>query len=296
MDVKTLQTHLKNLSDALEFFNQILNQENLIDDAASEQKNKLVEIHELKQLLKQDVWPMAVSEELICSEQNEDDKLARAAEICKDIFKLDLEKKRILDFGCGDGHASYILATLSDAEVVVGYDINPFERKFEDTGNLLFTESLQDLKERGPFDIILAHDVIDHCEKPEEAISIMKELKKDNGKIYLRCHPWTSRHATHLYKALNKAYVHLIFSEDELYAMGIVPNFAAWCSNPTEYYQGIFDKNNLKIIQENKTKQPFELFFLTKPSILKRIRKNLKIEEKIPTEILEIQFIDYLLI
>lgn len=296
MDTKTLKNHLKNLSEALEFFNQILDQQISVDNSETDQRKQLVENNELKRLLKQEVWPAAISEDLICLEEHEDDKLARAAEICKDVFKSDLEDKKILDFGCGEGHSAYVLATLSDAAKVIGYDIEKNQLNFETQDNLLFSNCLEEIAQEGPFDIILAHDVIDHCEDPLETLSTIKSLKKDTGKIYLRCHPWTSRHATHLYKTINKAYVHLVFSEDELYAMGIRPNFTFWTNNPDESYRNIFEELGLQIIQENKIKQDFELFFLTKPSILKRIKNNLQIEGKLDTDILEIQFIEYLLI
>lgn len=293
MNINNLKLHIKNLSEALDFFTSLLNQELAIEDALHNQKSELIEKNELRKLLTQEIWPKAVSEDLICSEELEDDKLARAAEICKNIFKEDLEDAKILDFGCGEGHCSYLLATLSDSKFVMGYD--KIKNKFESAENLKFSQSVQEVEKEGPYDVILMHDVIDHCENPEEIMSLVKKLKKENGKIFLRCHPWTSRHGSHLYKQKNKAYIHLIFSEDELYGMGIVPDYVFKINNPLDFYKSIFIKNNFKVITENIVRQPFDLFFLTKPSILKRMRHNLGIEGKIPTDDLEIQFVDYLL-
>lgn len=296
MDVKKLKMHLKNVSEALDFFNQILDQESAISEERHDEKKELIEYNDLKRLLKQEIWPQAIENELICLEEHEDDKLARAAEVCKDVFKTDLTNKKILDFGCGEGHSSYLLATLSDAEIVVGYDIEQNFKDFEQVENLLFSNDLQQVYDQNSYDIILAYDVLDHTDDIEKTMQLLKSLKKETGKIYLRCHPWTSRHATHIYKDLNKAYAHLIFSEDEFYQMGIKPGNAVWCNDPINFYKDLFRKNDLKIIQENITTQSFEFFFLTKPAILKRMKKNLKIEEKLPIDVLEIQFIDYLLI
>lgn len=296
MDVKKLKMHLKNVSEALDFFNQILDQESAISAERHDEKKELIEYNDLKRLLKQEIWPQAIENELICLEEHEDDKLARAAEVCKDVFKTDLTNKKILDFGCGEGHSSYLLATLSDAEIVVGYDIEQNFKNFEQVENLLFSNDLQQVYDQDSYDIILAYDVLDHTDDIEKTMQLLKSLKKETGKIYLRCHPWTSRHATHIYKDLNKAYAHLIFSEDEFYQMGIKPGNAVWCNDPINFYKDLFRKNDLKIIQENITTQSFEFFFLTKPAILKRMKKNLKIEEKLPVDVLEIQFIDYLLI
>lgn len=295
MNIENLKTHIKNISEALDFFNQILDQEITIEESNQNQKNLLVEMTELKRLLKQNVWPQAISAELICESSEEDDKLARASEVCKEIFKLNLDDKKILDFGCGEGHSSYLLAALSNAKIVVGFDREPINDQFEALENLTFTQKVEQIKDSGPFDYILAHDVLDHCENPEEIISLIKELKAENGEIFVRCHPWTSRHATHLYQEINKAYIHLIFTEDELYQMGIKPKYAFVCNDPLNYYQQIFRKYNLTVLKEKTINQSFELFFLTKPSILRRLKRNLKVDGKLPIELLEIQFIDYTL-
>jgi len=295
MDIKTLKNHIENVSEALIFFNQILNQEFDIINHQNDEKRNLVEKQELRNLLKQEVWPAAVSEDLLCSENLDDDKLARAADICEKILRTETQATKILDFGCGEGHTTYLMATLSDAEVVLGFDIESHEWNFGQSENLIFSQNFEKVKSFGPFDSILVHDVLDHCHDPEETLQSIKQLKSQEGKIYLRCHPWTSRHANHLYRQVNKAYLHLIFSEDELYSMGVTPNYCFKNNDPIDYYEKLFKKHNLKILSKNTVKQPFELFFLTRPSILKRMKNNLELTGKLPIELLEVQFVDYTL-
>ena len=39
---------------------------------------------------------------------------------------------------------------------------------------------------------------------------------EENSRLFVRFHPYTSRNGTHLGNQINKAYIHLIFSDDEL--------------------------------------------------------------------------------
>jgi hypothetical protein len=66
--------------------------------------------------------------------------------------------------------------------------------------------------------IVFLYDVLDHAIDAEQAY--IKEAHRclaPNGTVYVRCHPWTSKHATHLYKqGINKAYFHLFLTWDEI--------------------------------------------------------------------------------
>ena len=120
----------------------------------------------------------------------------------------------------------------------------------------------------------------------------------------MRCHPWTSRHGTHLYKQLNKAYLHLVFSEDELYAMGLKETKATVFLEPLETYRKMISDAGLKILNEDHINHPVELFFTHEEAILRRIKEkwaNSKNQafatgKEFPREMLEIQFVDFVLI
>ena len=68
-------------------------------------------------------------------------------------------------------------------------------------------------------------DVLDHLkgEKPVDALKKIRSVMDDKGLLYCYVHPFTSKHATHLYNKLNKAYLHLIFTPEEL--KQILPDF-----------------------------------------------------------------------
>jgi hypothetical protein len=149
------------------------------------------------------------------------------------------------------------------------------------------------------------NDVLDHTKNPLEELKKIHSIKTpQTGKVLLRIHPWTSRHGTHLYKKLNKAYLHLVFSEEELYSMGLEDNYTIKLIDPVSAYKKMFKEVGFSVLKEDITTQPIEMFFTHTEEILRRIKsrwKNSTIPELaagtiFPREILEIQFIDYVLI
>lgn len=299
MDKKTIKEYLRALEHMTAFMRSLLEEELKTPPMPTD---KLSEITTLRLLAKSEKWPLAVPEELICGE-DEDQKLARAAGIITDFIRTDLNNKKILDFGCGEGHVPYVAANLIGIKLAMGFDIeNQNWNHFEDTKNLKFSTEFEEIKKNGPYDVIIINDVIDHAE--ENILIKANEVKSINGKIYLRCHPWTSRHGTHLYKQLNRAYLHLVFSIDELFGMGLKETNAKKLLDPLNEYKKIIKTANLKISEENIVTHPIELFFTHEPDVLRRIKKQWKTSEnkalaagaEFPRNAMEIQFVDFVLI
>lgn len=300
---KMLREYIRGLEHMIGYFRSILDAEN---KNPAPPEDKLLEITNLRTLAKSDVWPEAVPAELLCGE-DEDSKLARATGIVQEFIKTNVAKKKFLDFGCGEGHVPYIVAAIFDSEYATGYDIkeqnwNTLEKNRE--MNLLLTTEWNQVLEKGPYDVILVNDVIDHSADPLKVLKQIQEAKKPKlGKIYMRCHPWTSRHGTHIYKTLNKAYLHLVFSKEELYAMGLKEMATQPVLEPLTLYRRLFKEAGFTILKEDTVTQPVELFFSQNPDILRRIKEKWKkstnkelVNGRFPREILEIQFVDYTLI
>jgi hypothetical protein len=171
----------------------------------------------------------------------------------------------------------------------------------------MFTDSWVDVKQSGPYNIVLMYDVIDHMmQNEQEIIDKLKQIKQIlaiNGKIYLRSHPWCSRHGTHLYHQLNKAFAHLIFSDEELQILGYKQEPVRKVLAPVAEYKNLFQAAGLKVQSgPHPIKEAVEQFFM-KPILSKRITDHYKncIREdlrhgKFPSTPLEIQFLDYILI
>lgn len=291
LNTKTLKEQIESLEKTLEYLKSLLD----ADSRKIEPKfvDYLEEFTSLRMLANSDLWPPAVPPELIC-EDNESVKLERAGGILTEL-RVVLENKKVLDFGCGEGHVPYLAADLLQGNVV-GYDlIDQNWSHFNSNPNLIFTTDFNVVKENGPYDVIIVNDVLDHTEESyKETLSkISSVLSKRNGKVYLRCHPWTSRHASHLYKQLNKAYLHLVFTPEELTKMGLTPLPTQKSKTPNSTYVKAIHESNLRILKQEKITQPLELFFTTRPEIYNRIKAPWG--EKFPTEFLEVQFVDYIL-
>ena len=295
MSQKNIIEYIRALDHIKIFLQSLLEEEN---KNIPEGKDHLAEITELRMLSKTKDWPEALQEDLIC-EDKESDKLLRAEDVLQNLILTSIEGKSILDFGCGEGHVPF-LASKNGIKKVVGYDIKDQDwNHFEKKENFILTSDWDFVVENGPYDIILVNDVLDHTKDPfKELIRIRNVKAPQIGKIFLRLHPWTSRHGTHLYRQLNKAYLHLVFTTEELYSMGFEGIPTLEFTNPLQEYKKIINDIGLTIVSENIIKQPIEIFFTHKKEILRRIKSRWKenIDNSFPRDILEIQFIDFTLI
>lgn len=294
MNQKNIKEYIKALDHLKGFLMKLLDEENKVFlNIEKNERDKISELTELRMLSKSDVWPEAVPTDLICAE-DEKEKMQRAYGIIHNTIGTDIKEKKVLDFGCGEGHV--VIASASYETVLsVGYDLKKDESTWGNGENFIMTKEWEEVLKLGPFDAILINDVIDHSESPKDVLIKAKQVKSQTGKIFLRVHPWTSRHATHLYKTLNKAYLHIIFSEEELISMGLDGLKTKKILNPLEYYNLLIKEVGLTILKEEKIKQQIEIFFTHTDEILKRIKKNWPNQE-FKKEELETQFIDFVLI
>ena len=261
------------------------------------------EFEQLKILLNSEEWPVAVDPENICDPNSENDKTERARGIIENSID-NLEGKKFLDFGCGEGHCVEVASEL--ASLSVGYDINlNWKDRFQTKENMIFTNDFNDLINYGPFDNILMFDVLDHLqeESPVDALKKVRSLlKDDDGRLYCNVHPFVSKHATHLYKTINKAYVHLIFTQDEIEQM--YPNIEQENNlgvlYPLKTYASYFIEAGLHGTGagfQSKTEHLEEVpeFFMRNSLLQNRIKANININGEFPSYQLSVQFIDYVL-
>lgn len=185
-------------------------------------------------------WPKSIDTGLLCI--TEDQINYRAQAIVELLIDDDLTDKKFLDFGCQND--SVVIYSKRHTSVSVGYGNLMPESKCENT---ILTNSFEKASEHGPFDVILAFDVIDHIEDPEFAMSQIFNLIKYTGKVYLRTHPWSSRHATH--DSRNLAYIHLFEQNQGIF------------HNKIQNYETLIEQSGFKIIKVRKTIETIESFF-----------------------------------
>jgi len=232
---------------------------------------------ETKSIMESFDWTEAISPELIC---DNDIKADQRADYILELFIGEcLEGKNFLDYGCGKGEV--VKKALAQGANAIGYEVG---------------QSFDEIKNHGPYDIILVHDVLDHIVMidPITALHQIKSLLKPKGRIYLRCHPFSSRHGGHLYLQKNKAFIHLVFDEVELARMGISPEHNIKVVTPLDTYRFWINQVDLKIVSEMPIRNNVEEFF-TKPSpVVDRIKKYWDTRESMINN-MEISMVDYVL-
>lgn len=290
-NTRQIREYIAACEHMLKFFRKLLEEEKAFLSGPASERERIAELTELRMIAKSDVWPNAIPKELI-SEDNIESQMARAAGILGEYIAVDLNGKRFLDFGCGAGHVVEAAKSLFGAATAIGYDIRE-KAEWSDLKEGKFTSNINTLKQAGPFEVILLYDVLDHADNPVEVLKLCKQLKAIDGKIYVRCHPWSSRTGLNIHKILNKAYLHLVFTETELTSLGVVGEKTTKIQN-TDIYKEWINSAELTIMKESSIKQEIELFFTHNPAILRRIRSNFG--EIFPRELMGIQFVDFVLI
>jgi 2-polyprenyl-3-methyl-5-hydroxy-6-metoxy-1,4-benzoquinol methylase len=233
----------------------------------------------LLRLINSKDWPKAVDPNLICDSEGR--YITRARKIIDFYLDCDLRGKKFLDFGCGKGRV-WEVAKEYGPELSIGYDIE--------------TGGLDEVQAAGPYDIVLLYDVIDHVieSTPTELLSQIKNnLLAPDGRIFMRCHPWVSRNATHVFRTFNKAYAHLFIGETTLKTMGYDPLPTIKTLTPEDHYSKLVKDSGLEVERETVVKQRLEEFFMQDP-MASCFREQFQ-SSKTPVHQIEHQYIDLIL-
>jgi hypothetical protein len=246
----------------------------------------------IEEVLNDTKWPEAVDPELICGYSKEE-KQERASDIIDILIDESLEEKSVLDFGTEEG---YIAAEFGKRKVKksVGFDIN---NKFLNFTNCVLTDDWDMVEQNGPYDIILAYDVIDHIERihPVESLILLKSVLSENGKIIVRYHPFTSRHGSHLYKKINKAFIHLVLNETDLAKATEGEPITSFqkLHYPLTSYKFFAQSAGLEIERESIITKPVDNFF-NNEEVSKQIKTTLGINFN-PIPQMSLEFVDHVL-
>lgn len=246
-----------------------------------------------RSLLDSSDWPAAVPSEFICYE-NEEKMTQRAKSIINLSIAEPLKDIKFLDFGCGRGHVVAEAAD-RDAKIAIGYDPKR-EWKWDSRPNMVFVHDWSGVNAFGPFDVILMHDVLDHSTiDPVEMLEQARSLVNPYGRIYVKCHPWCSRHGAHLYDKLNKAFLHVAFDEVELERMGGYSYEPMQkVTNVKETYHEWFRKAGFDVTSEIPTVCELEDVFKFKSLAHDRMSKYWREDVDMINNI-AFEFIDYVL-
>lgn len=287
---------LYNFKKVLDGGNSTMDQLEVVSKAPT--KEEIENFESLKKALMTDKWPEAVNPNLICQPDNENDKLERGRGIIELMVEDELKGLKVLDYGCGEGQC-VIIGSEYEPTIAVGYDIKSYDtwEKYK-KDNTLYTTEFQTVIDNGPYDVIILFDVIDHVkeETPESVLMKVRGLLSENGKVYMRCHPFISKHGTHLYHSLNKAYVHLVFTPEELKQIIPYPKFSEDSIGviyPLRTYEKFIEDAGLDVVSRREMTSKVEPFFKI-PKIAERIIKTAG-TEAFPEFQMGLDFVDYVL-
>jgi len=231
----------------------------------------------LKSLVLNPEWPHAVPPNQLCPPDSELEKCRRAEGIIELMMERSAKGCRVLDLGCGEGHTTLQIA--QDNPIIgVGYD--PVQQGILEWGkqidNWILTNDWKHVEANGPYDIVLIYDVIDHMESVDVALDVMTKVHKlmdKKGRAFIRCHPWITRHGGHLYHQLNKAWIHLIFTDEELKSLlpGYTKPHVLKLLDPAYTYEKIFEGAGWFPRYQNQIPGNIEGFFRSQPKLAERI-------------------------
>lgn len=91
------------------------------------------------------------------------------------LGELDDKPRKLLDFGCGYGHALRIL-NMRDLNCF-GFDVSA-ERLVR--SGLNGTSDIEELRGRAPFDVILCFDVLEHVPNPNRTLELISALSSEH--------------------------------------------------------------------------------------------------------------------
>ena len=114
----------------------------------------------------------------------EQEKEQRIADIREELQYINkLKPGKILDIGCGMGE---LLSEVDDAWDKYGLEVSGYAGERAAKYATIFNGVLEDAPyEEASFDLVVMHHVIEHIEKPEEAMMKVRDLLKHNGNLII---------------------------------------------------------------------------------------------------------------
>ena len=108
---------------------------------------------------------------------------------------ISLKNKNILDFGCGSNFKK-LISVYKDCQSITAIDRTGSDFKIKDFYFYNYQDDLNILEKKimhQKFDVVILSAVIEHLDKPELVLNILKKRLSDDGIIFLTAPSWTSK-------------------------------------------------------------------------------------------------------
>jgi 2-polyprenyl-3-methyl-5-hydroxy-6-metoxy-1,4-benzoquinol methylase len=246
------------------------------------------EFSTIRKMAEGDQWPQAV-ENIV---RDENYQRAKAAAIIDMVVIEPITGKRVLDYGCGSGYLTNAIKERG-ASLAVGYDVKASEHR---EPSKVFTKDKLVVANNAPYDFIIVYDVLDHCEDPITVLKHIEDLCLPHTKVFIRNHPFCSRHGKHMFTTMNKAFLHMFFDDMELVRLcGNSGEFTRPVLRPLFEYRAWLAQSNFNVELETASTTPIEQYFLKPENYLLRDKILARYENDDPTRHMQIDFVDYVL-
>ncbi len=235
----------------------------------------------IKDLVFSDKWPNAVDPSHIVVTSAA--KKQRAQDIINYFVVVNIDNKRLLDYGCDQGYC--VIAAKNKKCVAYGYDPTL------PSNDSIITSNKSYIFSHSPYDIIMLYDTLDHIgpDQLDENIKFIKTLTHNGTTIYIRTHPYTSRHGGHSYLTHNKAFIHLFMDQQTMKDRKVHCDNDLRVIDPLTFYDDLFIKHGFKILSKNILRTAVE-------PIIKLVAPSLKLTyDQDLIHVMDIDFIDYVL-
>jgi SAM-dependent methyltransferase len=133
-------------------------------------------------------------------------------------LKALVQRKRVLDFGCGYGDQSAALVNVYGCQAT-GYDTNAktlHDARLKNGGVAEFVDRL----EQGGYDVVISQDAMEHFPDPAEALQEMKGALAPGGMILITFGPpWYAPYGSHMHFFCRIPWLNLLVPESVVMAV-----------------------------------------------------------------------------
>jgi len=115
-------------------------------------------------------------------------KRRRLLKLWSELFTLTTSDRdkislRVLDFGCGWGE--FLMVAQSPGVACLGFEIDQEKKSWAESQGISITDDERELDSAGPFDVIVANQVLEHVPCPLETVQRFRNWLAPDGVIFL---------------------------------------------------------------------------------------------------------------
>ncbi len=121
-------------------------------------------------------------------------------------WNVEFDGRKILEVGCGNGGCGaafvnkgcrVVMMDIDERLVAVARDFNSRENVAADVYAGDIFDANSSFFEHAPFDIVMFRDVIEHLDRPVEALAIVREKLSEDGRVFVVFPPYYSPFGAH---------------------------------------------------------------------------------------------------